>query len=57
MVEVLLRLVLVVGLVVGAGWAYLFGPAWLVKYQMEEIVASAAMTWANSGLDKGKYEL
>lgn len=57
MVEVLLRLVLVVGLVLGLGWGYLFGPHYLVKYKMEEIVASAAMTWANSDLERGKYEL
>ena len=57
MVEVLVRIVLVVGLVLGVGWAWLFGPAHVVSYQMQEIVSSAALTWANAGLDRGKQEL
>ena len=57
MFNVVFRLLVVVGLVLGAGWVYLFGPAYLVKYKMEEIVSSAALTWANNTLEKGKYEL
>lgn len=52
-----ITLVLVVAAALGAGWAWLFGPYWVDYYKMEDVVGSAALSWAAFGEPRGKAEL
>lgn len=50
-------LVLVVGVIVGAGWVWLFGPYYWDDFKMQNCVGDAVLTWSNLGLEKGKEQL
>lgn len=55
--RVIFSLALAIGVIVGAGWLWLFGPYYMDAWKMENCVGDAALTWANLGIDKGKDQL
>ncbi len=52
-----LSYVLIVAALLGAGWAWLFGPYWVDYFKMEDVVGSAVLSWAAFDEPRGKAEL
>jgi len=52
-----LTYVLIVAALAAAGWAWYFGPYFVDSYKMQDVVGSAALSWAAFSEEKGKAQL
>ena len=52
-----LTVVLIVAGILGAGWAWFFGPYYLDAYKMNDIVGSSVLSWAAYDENRGHLEL
>ncbi len=50
-------IVLVVAVIAGLGWAWLFGPYYVDAYKMNDVAGTAVLSWAAFDEPRGRIEL